>query len=162
MILSAQTILRCCKDHMLMGAMTKPMITPFYEEKQIVHGMSFGLSAAGYDIRLAQDIELWTEGFVLGSSMERFCMPRDVLGIVHDKSTLARRGLSVFNTVIEPGWEGFLTLELKNQGIERITLPAGCPIAQVVFHFLDRPTMSPYSGKYQNQEAGPREPIHES
>lgn len=161
MILSAQTILRCCKDTIGMGKGFVPMITPFYETKEIVYGMSFGLSAAGYDIRLAQDVRLRTDDFVLASSMERFCMPRDILGIVHDKSTLARRGLSVFNTVIEPGWEGFLTLELKNQGIDIINLEAGSPIAQIVFHFLDRPTMAPYSGKYQNQEAGPKEPIHE-
>jgi dCTP deaminase len=28
------------------------------------------------------------------------------MGIVHDKSTWARRGLVVQNTVIEPGWHG--------------------------------------------------------
>lgn len=161
MILSAQTILKCCKDTMGMGKSFKPMLTPFFEEKQIFHGMSYGLSAAGYDIRLDKGVRLRGEDFILGSSVERFCMPKDVLGIVHDKSTLARRGLSVFNTVIEPGWEGYLTLELKNQGIDIINLPDLCPIAQIVFHRLDSPTHFPYTGKYQNQEAGPKEPIHE-
>ena len=34
------------------------------------------------------------------------------MGIVHDKSTWARRGLVVQNTVIEPGWHGYLTIEV--------------------------------------------------
>ena len=42
------------------------------------------------------------------SSIEFFNMPKYLVGIVHDKSSLARQGLSVFNTVIEPGWKGYL------------------------------------------------------
>jgi dCTP deaminase len=39
------------------------------------------------------------------------------MGIVHDKSTWARRGLVVQNTVIEPGWHGYqTTIELTNHG----------------------------------------------
>lgn len=159
MILSAQTIWRLCK--VLPHMQHRPMLTPFEEEEKIAHGMSYGLSACGYDIRLDAAVRLLPDDFLLGSSLERFVMPDDVMAVVHDKSTLARRGLSVFNTVIKPGWEGYLTLELKNQGIDIINLEAGSPIAQIVFQRLDRPTMIPYRGKYQNQGAGPKEPIHE-
>jgi dCTP deaminase len=96
--------------------------------------------------------------FCLAASRERFIMPGDVLGVVHDKSTLARRGLSVFNTVIEPGWKGYLTLELIHHGPLRLTLMNGQPIAQVVFHLLDQPTDAPYAGKYQDQAAGAQGP----
>ena len=84
-------------------------------------------------------------------------MPSDLLGLVHDKSTWARRGLSVFNTVIEPGWRGFLTLELVNHGQNSLRLVAGQGIAQVVFHVLDEPTEQPYpaEAKYQDQPYGP-------
>ena len=125
------------------------------------HGLSFGLGPSGYDLRLdlppGQKYTMARRGqFKLAASMERFTMPNNVVGVVHDKSTLARQGLSVFNTIIEPGWNGFLTLELINHGREDIRLFAGQGIAQVVFHFTDQPTEG-YKGKYQNQPAGPVE-----
>ena len=148
MILSAQTLRR-----------VKP-VSPFHE-RQKFKGLTFGLGPAGYDIRVAQDILLYPGCFCLASSIERFSMPDDTMGIVHDKSTWARMGLSVFNTVIEPGWAGFLTLELANQNssgafTDPLSLEAGTPIAQVIFHRLDEPTDTLYKGKYANQKAGPQ------
>lgn len=148
MILSAQTLRR-----------VQP-VSPFVE-RQKSNGLTYGLGPAGYDIRIAEDIVLHPGCFVLASAMERFTMPEHVLGIVHDKSTWARMGLSVFNTVIEPGWRGYLTLELANQNApaaftEPLTIDRGTPIAQVIFHFLDLPTDTLYQGKYSNQKAGPQ------
>lgn len=142
------------------------------------HGVSYGLGEAGYDIRIKQDIlfspsnpdyrwkverkdgdvqfpELFEGRFVLASAIEEFQMPGTLMGIVHDKSTWARRGLSVFNTVIEPGWLGHLTLELVYHGNEPLHIPAGSGIAQVVFHEVALPAW--YAGKYQNQEDRPVE-----
>ena len=56
----------------------------------------------------------------------------------------------------EPGWRGYLTLEISHHGLRQIHLPAGCSIAQVVFHLLDAVTDEPYDGKYQDQAAGPQ------
>lgn len=131
-------------------------------------GVSYGLGEAGYDIRIKQTIEFFpntekitrADGelmekesfngrFVLASSIERFQMPTDLLGVVHDKSTWARKGLSVFNTVVEPGWHGFLTLELVFKGNEHLIIPAGAGIAQVLFHELEN--HATYFGKYQGQ-----------
>ncbi len=88
-------------------------------------------------------------------------MPDNVMGIVHDKSSWARKGLTVQNTVIEPGWAGFLTLELTYHGESELFVHYGDPIAQIVFHRLDEITEQPYIGKYQNQERGPQEAIEE-
>lgn len=153
MILSAQTLRE-----------TRPLIVvPFFNTKTVSHGMSFGLSHAGYDIRVAQHLELTQAApFVLASSLERFQMPNDVLAVVHDKSSWARKGLFVNNTVIEPGWEGFLTLELSYRGNDaRLVVEMGAPIAQIVFHRLDFPTDTPYVGKYQNQPDRPVKAIEE-
>lgn len=152
-VLSAQTIRKLCLTD-------APMITPF-AERTVRTGMTYGLSTCGYDIRIKQDTVLFADAFLLGSSMEEFNLPTNVMAVVHDKSSLARRGLSVFNTVLEPGWKGFLTLELKNQGLERIVLRAGSPIAQIIFRLLDEPTEQPYEGKYQHQADMPVESIHE-
>ena len=131
-------------------------ITPFVE-RSVHNGMSYGLSSAGYDVRIAESFWLTPDQrFVLASTMEKFSMPTNIVAMVHDKSSWARRGLSLFNTVIEPGWHGYLTLELAYHGEETIRINAGDPIAQIVFMELSEPTEQPYKGKYQNQEAGPQ------
>ena len=137
-------------------------------EKRREHGVSWGLSEAGYDIRIKQDIEfdrgVFVDGihttmgnFTIASAIEEFQMPHNLVGIVHDKSTWARQGLSVFNTVIENGWCGFLTLELVYHGRNGLHIPAGAGIAQVVFHETSR--FASYDGKYMNQPDRPVEAI---
>lgn len=143
--------------------------------KEREYGVSYGLGEAGYDIRIKQEIQFCSTDhirqhvisreinelgrtisyrkkmgrFIIASAIEEFDMPGDMVGIVHDKSTWARQGLSVFNTVIEPGWKGFLTLELVYHGNDGLIIPAGTGIAQVVFHKTSDYVQ--YSGKYQNQ-----------
>ena len=132
----------------------KPPVTPMTDTKMRAHGVSYGLSEAGYDIRIKQSLTFHPlRRFALASSVERFTMPSDLVGVVHDKSTWARQGLSVFNTVIEPGWEGYLTLELVYHGWRPISIPAGAGIAQVLFH--ETRSDAQYSGKYQGQEDRP-------
>lgn len=130
-------------------------ITPFFE-RSVSEGMTFGLGPAGYDVRIAENINLSPLSFSLASTIEQFTMPDDLIAFVHDKSTWARQGLSLFNTVIEPKWFGTLTLELMNNGHEEIKINAGTPIAQIIFMRLENPTEIPYSGRYQGQEAGPQ------
>ena len=131
------------------------------------------MGEAGYDIRIKQDITFYrlfglipmvkvVDGnqvsrhlgkFTLASAIEKFNMSPSCVAIVHDKSTWARRALSVFNTVIEPGWKGYLTLELVYHGRKKLHIPAGSGIAQVLFHLVQEPAN--YNGKYQNQENQP-------
>lgn len=149
--------------------------------KLYTNGVSYGLSEAGYDIRIKQSITFSTRwgvknitrldyannqkimifntygSFILASSMEEFNIPSNLVGIVHDKSTWARRGLSVFNTVIEPGWKGYLTLELVYHGSDNLTIEAGSGIAQVIFHKVSCATE--YKGRYQDQANRPVEAI---
>ena len=144
--------------------LAKAPIREMIPHKLKAHGTSYGLGEAGYDIRLAETILFThrdgynsvtrdgtiTEGrFILASAIEEFDMPTDLVGVVHDKSTWARQGLSVFNTVIEPGWKGFLTLELVFHGNKDVVIPAGTGIAQVIFTSLAHDAS--YEGKYQHQ-----------
>lgn len=132
-----------------------PPVRPFIERTSR-HGVTGGLGPAGYDIHIDQDIWLWPGRFLLASAMEHFTMRDDVLGVVHDKSTWARRGMTVQNTVIEPSWEGFLTLEVKMNAWRFLRIRRGTPIAQVLFHRLEQATDRPYRGRYQNQARGPQ------
>jgi dCTP deaminase len=125
-------------------------VSPMFLTKQKANGVSFGMSEAGYDIRIKQTVLLHPlRRFTLASAIERFDMPDNLVGIVHDKSTWARRGLSVFNTVIESGWKGFLTLELIYHGWKPLRIKAGSGIAQVIFHEVTCPVT--YTGRYQDQ-----------
>jgi len=158
-------------NSLLKAAPIKDMFT----DKQRFEGTSHGLAEAGYDIRIKQNISFFpntpkggpgilvTERnqsilrqgrFCLASAIEEFQMPNNLVGGVKDKSTWARQGLSVFNTVIEPGWNGFLTLELVFHGNEEVNIVGGQGIAQVLFGLLTE--SGDYGdGKYQNQEDRP-------
>jgi dCTP deaminase len=139
--------------------LTASPVEPMMKIKMKKHGVSFGLSEAGYDIRIAQDITLHPfKRFSLASTVEHFAMPDNMIGVVHDKSTWARRSLSVFNTVIEPGWRGWLTLELVYHGWGVLRIPAGAGIAQVIFHQTMEKAL--YTGRYQNQPNAPTPAIY--
>ena len=139
----------------------KGMIEPF-EERGVVNGMSYGLSVAGYDVRIDKGRTLRPGEFCLASTLERFVIPNDLQPHVYDKSTWARQGLHAFTTTLEPGWSGWLTLELVNHGPEIIRIPDGCPIVQIVFALLAEPTENPYRGKYNNQPDRPVAAIMET
>ena len=150
MILSGQEIEELCK-----GA--RPLIKPFHQRTK-EFGLTFGLGPAGYDVRIAQDIvfsESFGKNFKLASTMECFDIPNWLIGIVHDKSTWARLGLAVQNTVMEPGWVGYLTLEISNHSGQIVHCKRGMAIAQILFHVLSKPTNQTYEGKYQNQPDKP-------
>lgn len=159
MIIPAQNIRRLCNPE---GPEYPPaMVAPFNERTVHDGGMTFGLSPAGYDVRIAEEVHLTNGLFALASTIEKFDIPNDVLAYVKDKSSWARKGVALQNTVIEPGWCGFLTLEITMHAMGHIMIPEGSPIAQIVFHRLEQPTEQPYRGKYQNQRRGPVEAIRE-
>jgi dCTP deaminase len=171
-ILSAQTIRKLCTPHPSEDLQNfEGMITPFVE-RGVVCGKSYGLSSAGYDIRIGKlgksdfddgrSLRMQNGDFVLGSSYERFKIPNHLIAFVKDKSSWAREGLAVQNTVLEPGWEGYITLELSyHRPGHHVVLHLGDPIAQVIFQPLDYSTELPYKGKYQNQPDRPIEAIYE-
>lgn len=123
--------------------------------KASFNGFSHGLTECGYDIRLKQDVWMFLgRNFVLASAIEEFDMPNDLMGRVLNKSSWARKGIDAsMTTNIEPGWRGFLTLELRYAKAKPILLKAGTGIAQVIFERIENP--STYVGKYQDQDDRP-------
>jgi dCTP deaminase len=141
------------------------IITPFCERTSF-EGLTYGVGPAGYDIRLGEDCCLLPDCMSLTVSLEHLAMPDDVIARVHDKSTWARQGITVQNTIVEPGWRGHLTLELivhrisSGPGSPRL-VKIGTPIAQLIFERLCEPAKAPYDGKYQNQGPRPQNAILE-
>src|ERR687895_1498551 len=100
--------------------------------------------------------------FVLGSTLERVRLPDDLVARLEGKSSLGRLGLLIHSTAgyVDPGWNGFLTLELSNVANLPITLYPGMKIGQISFIRMTTPADVPYGAgavgsKYQGQR-GPR------
>ena len=96
--------------------------------------------------------------FVLGSTLERVAIPDDLVARLEGKSSLGRLGLLIHSTAgyVDPGWDGYLTLELSNVANLPITIYAGMKIGQISFFRLSSPAEVPYGSKqtrskYQGQ-----------
>jgi dCTP deaminase len=164
-------------------AQEKGMIEPF-ADRQIRKGViSYGVSSYGYDVRIADEFRIFTNinttivdpkdfdsrslvefkgdvciippnSFALGRSVEYFRIPRDVMTICLGKSTYARCGIITNVTPLEPGWEGYVTLEISNTTPLPARIYANEGIAQVLFFESNEPCEISYAdkkGKYQAQ-----------
>jgi dCTP deaminase len=96
--------------------------------------------------------------FVLGSTLERVALPDDMVARLEGKSSLGRLGLLIHSTAgyVDPGWDGYLTLELSNVANLPITIYPGMKIGQISFFRLTTAAEVPYGSKetrskYQGQ-----------
>lgn len=114
------------------------------------------LEDVGYDVVEAEEdgsIVIPSGGFLLGSTIEYFKIPRNVVAICVGKSTIARMGVEVIVTPLEPGWEGNVVIEIVNHNPRPVKIYANEGIAQFMFAMGDVPHMSykDSGGKYQGQ-----------
>jgi dCTP deaminase len=87
---------------------------------------------------VADDIVVKPGEFILGATLERVCLPKDIVGQLTGKSSLARLGVMVHVTAgfIDAGFShppAQITLEIVNVGNRPVRLHAGMSIAQMVF-----------------------------
>ena len=161
------------------GGMIKPFVN-----KQVRKGkISFGLSSYGYDARVSNEFKIFTNvnseivdpknfkstnfvtkktseciippnSFVLARTVEKFKIPNDVMVICLGKSTYARCGIIVNVTPLEPGWEGYVTLEFSNTTPLPAKIYANEGVAQFIFlKGNEKPevTYADRNGKYMGQ-----------
>ncbi len=96
--------------------------------------------------------------FVLGSTLERVRVAEDIVARLEGKSSLGRIGLLIHSTAgfVDPGFDGYLTLELSNVSNLPIAIYPGMTIGQISFYQLTTPADHPYGShsagsKYQGQ-----------
>ena len=84
--------------------------------------------------------------------------PDDLVARLEGKSSLGRLGLLIHSTAgyVDPGWDGYLTLELSNVANLPITIYPGMKIGQISFFRLTSAAERPYGSKdrgskYQGQ-----------
>jgi len=164
-------------------ALEKGMIKPFVEKQTAVNNISYGLSSFGYDARVSDEFKIFTDvdsavvdpknfksnsfvsrkskeciippnSFALASTVEYFKIPNDVLVICLGKSTYARCGIIVNVTPLEPGWEGYVTLEFSNTTPLPAKIYANEGAAQFIFlkgSEIPETTYDQRNGKYMKQ-----------
>ncbi len=164
-------------------ALEQGMIEPFVDKQTRQDVISYGVSSYGYDMRVADEFKIFTNvysaivdpkhfapdsfvdfkgdvciippnSFVLARSVEYFRIPRGVLSLCLGKSTYARCGLIVNVTPFEPGWHGYVTIEISNTTPLPAKVYANEGIAQVLFLEADEECEISYAdkkGKYQGQ-----------
>jgi dCTP deaminase len=153
-VLSSQSIRKlCAKNGMVVRSDDKPLS---------IEPVSIDIHLAELELNgvLYKDGHVFlTPGFFcLGSTIERFKMPDNIVGFVIGKSTNAREGLQIEAAgLIDPHFDGDITLELKNlHHKEYIKLEIGQAIGQVYFLHVDETVDIAYGSDngnhYQNQQ----------
>ena len=99
--------------------------------------------------------------FVLGTTKERVAIPDDIIAHVEGRSSLGRLAIVVHATagIVDPGYEGQITLELSNLGTAPVALQPDMRVSQLTFTRLTSAAERPYGeergSKYQGQ-SGPQ------
>ena len=91
--------------------------------------------------------------FILGSTLEKVCIPSGYFGFIETKGKIARAGIQIHNSSghIGSGFCGTSTLEIKNNNNIPIKIYANQKIAQLYIIKMSSKPRSPYNGEYQNQ-----------
>ena len=97
--------------------------------------------------------------FVLGTTYEKVTLSNKVVARLEGKSSLGRIGLLIHSTAgfVDPGFSGYLTLELSNVANLPIKIYPEMKIGQISFYYLNSPSESEYGSnvygsKYQGQK----------
>ena len=179
-IKSDKWIIDQSENHQLISPFEPKQIRELNGEKIV----SYGVSSYGYDVRCANEFKIFTNthsaivdpkefdpnsfidvtadeciippnSFALARTMEYFKIPENVLVICLGKSTYARCGIIVNVTPLEPGWEGYVTLEFSNTTPLPAKIYANEGVAQFVFlKGNEKPevTYAKRKGKYMKQK----------
>lgn len=105
-------------------------------------------------VTLSDTVKFYMEPgcFLLAALVERITLPSTVTAKFYLSSTLARLGLEHSAAIsIKPGWEGILTLELKNVS-QYHTVVLTKDMAIGCLEFTQHNPGDVYAGKYTQQE----------
>tara|TARA_Y100001970_G_scaffold86666_1_gene109304 strand:+ start:2051 stop:2614 length:564 start_codon:yes stop_codon:yes gene_type:complete len=97
--------------------------------------------------------------FVLGTTYEKVALSNKIVARLEGKSSLGRIGLLIHSTAgfVDPGFSGYLTLELSNVANLPIKIYPEMKIGQISFYYLNSASEAKYGdrnygSKYQGQE----------
>jgi deoxycytidine triphosphate deaminase len=108
------------------------------------------LNPSGVDLRVYQNIDLRPGQQRLAATLERVELSENFIGILHIRSSLAREGVFASLALVDPGFQGQLTVSLYNAGDRLIRLLKGERFIQLSLLRLGTPATHTYAGRYQN------------
>jgi len=119
------------------------------EEKDEFHFDSFTVPYTG-------KIVLHPHDFLLGQTFEMVCLPNNLMGHLGGKSSIARQGIIVHATasVVDPGFNGVLCLELTNFGKTPVLLHPLMPIASIAFSEIRGEVKKSYKKQKESKFGG--------
>ena len=116
------------------------------------------LNGEEFDLK-EKDYILQPDEFILASTKEYVTIPKDIVAQVDGKSSIGRLGIDIHKTAgfIDPGFNGRITLEIKNDSEKPFKLVNGMNICQIIFMNLASPCERAYghperNNHYQNSE----------
>jgi dCTP deaminase len=165
-----------------MSCLGSNRIHQLIDEQVIIGGIRDLISPASIDFRLSrhllrlqqnividtkdisnlpwEEIQISEDGYImvpgclyLGSTIERLCLPTNIVATAEGKSTIGRLGLTVHVTAgwIDPGFDGSVTLEMV--ATNPIRIYENMRLGQ--FTFLDViGNVRGYEGRYQSRQFG--------
>ena len=111
---------------------------------------------------ILQNLELNPGESVIGSSHDLYKMPLDHFGLVQTKGTLARMFVQITcnDGQIEPGFSGYITLEITNFSPWTVLLPKFSNVGQLFVFRTSTDVEKGYEGRYSKAAMeGPTIPI---
>jgi dCTP deaminase len=92
--------------------------------------------------------------FYIGATFESIKIPNGYFGLVETKGNIARAGLQVHNTDghIDPGTDGKITLEIKNNANHEVVIYPEMFFCQIFIFKMQSLSSKPYHGKYHQQQ----------
>ena len=103
--------------------------------------------------------QIESKEFVLGTTQETFTIPNGCVGYLHGRSSVGRLGMFVENAgLIDPNFNGEITLELYNASKNDIKLQEGMRIAQLTLHDIETAPDVGYSEQNGNKYQGQSDP----
>lgn len=91
-----------------------------------------------------QDFIIYPNQLVLASTFEFIKLPNNIMSHVYTRSSINRLGINIAS-IVQPGYSGTLTLELKNNGHNAIRLKTGMRVVQLVLFDVENSEFTPYS-----------------
>ncbi|WP_027468461.1 dCTP deaminase [Deefgea rivuli] len=100
-----------------------------------------------------QNLSLEPGECLIASSQHKYKIPHDYFGLVQTKGTLARLFVQATcnDGQIEPGFDGYITLEIVNLSKWKIQIPIGSDVAQLYLVKCSSPADRAYSGRYSEE-----------
>ena len=163
---SVADILKQINPNSIDLTIAKKFKRPNVLKNSVVYGFSCQEERDLYNVAYWTDYEA-EDGYItmkpgdtiLGATREYVTMPEDMCGQLFTKSTMGRMFINhMMAGVIDAGFQGVLTLELKNDGVHTIRIPVGARVVQMVCYGLQFAPDRAYGdatrkSRYQNARA---------